>query len=232
MTVCIVTRAYPGATTTADGLKAIGHQPLIIPAAEVKPTFADIRIEGVQALLMTSAAAARNAVLTNDVRHLPVYAVGDATAQAATAAGFVEVISAGGDGAALAVLAADRMKPDDGSLLHLRGSEVAGDVTGMLATCGFQTQSALVYQTFDHADFGNEVTAAIAQYSGAILLHSPAGARRLAIALARWTKPLKHWRVIGLSTACLGGLQDFGFGGLFAADQPDETSLLETLAAL
>jgi uroporphyrinogen-III synthase len=232
MTTCVVTRAQPGAVATADALAGYGHRPIVIPAAIITPTHARVERDGVQALLMTSAAAARHAKVHEGLRDLPVYAVGDATAQAAIDAGFTTVISAGGDGAALAVLAADRMKPSDGTLLHLRGSEVAGDVTGMLETCGFQTRFVEVYQTRDHPDFARKLLDTIENQEGIIIVHSPAGTRRVMTALYNCDAAFPRWSVVGLSPACLVDLQDKGFKALFSAPSPDENALMATIAAL
>jgi uroporphyrinogen-III synthase len=230
MTLCLVTRAQPGAQATAQTLRNLGFNGVAVPAAIVQPTHAHIALEGVQALLMTSAAAARNAVYRPDMRDLPVYAVGDATAAAAKLAGYETVISAGGDGAALAVLAADRMDPKAGTLLHLRGQEVAGDVTGMLSACGFQTRLVEVYQTHDHPDFAATMGDYLARESGLILFHSPAGARRFEVLVANNAYDLSKWQGIGLSQACLTPLEKYGFNALLCAPRPDEEALIEVVS--
>ncbi len=232
MSVCVITRAQPGAQITGERIAELGHTPLIVPAADVRPTGASIVTQGVQALLMTSAAAARNALMEEAVLDLPVYAVGDSTAAAAREAGFSEVISAGGDGANLAVLAADRMKPSDGALLHIRGSEIAGDVLGMLTACGFETRFVEVYQTLDNPDFKGKITKIVQSDIGIVILHSPAGARRLVQALYGKSFDLGQWTAVGLSQACLSGLDNMGFCDLVFAEQPDELALIETIAAL
>jgi uroporphyrinogen-III synthase len=231
MTICLITRTRPGAQVTEAWLKARGFEAVSLPAAVIVPTGAHIETSGVQALLMTSASAARSSVMSDTILHLPVYAVGDATAQAATLAGFTNVISAGGDGAALAVLAADRMQTDAGALLHLRGQEVAGDVTGMLTACGFQTRSIEVYRTDDHPDFEAGLLRYLSNQSGYILVHSPAGARRVAAAISAATSDLDRWHIFGLSKACLLPLENLGFASLTAASQPDENALMEAILA-
>jgi uroporphyrinogen-III synthase len=231
MSLCLITRTQPGADATAMVLRDLGFDAVAVPAAVIVPTHAGVNIQGVQALLMTSAAAARNTDASPQIRALPVYAVGDATAQAAQDAGFERVISAGGDGATLAVLAADRMKPDDGALLHLRGQEVAGDVTGMLNACGFETRLVEVYQTRDHPDFAVLMREHLATPSGQIVFHSPAGARRFAQALTGSAFDLSNWRAFGISSACLVPLQEFGFAGLISAQRPDEDALIEAVCA-
>jgi uroporphyrinogen-III synthase len=229
MTLCLITRTQPGAQVTEANLRAVGYDALAIPAAVIVPTHAAIDTTGVQALLMTSAAAARSITMEPSLSALPVYAVGDATAEAATQAGFTNVISAGGDGATLAVLAADRMKTDGGALLHLRGQEVAGDVTGMLSACGFETRLVEVYHTQDHREFRSRIIENIQTGSGLVLFHSPAGARRFCAAIDDVAQNLDHWSAVGLSTACLQPIQNIGFAHFIAAVQPDEIALMEAI---
>lgn len=230
MTLCLITRTLPGAFVTQANVQEIGHQGVVVPAAVIVPTGVPIDTRGVQALLMTSAAAARHTIMDAALATLPVYAVGNATAEAAILAGFNNVISAGGDGANLAVLAADRMKTDAGALMHLRGSEVAGDVTGMLDACGFETRFVEVYATQDHPDFGHQISTYIGQDAGVVLFHSPAGGRRFATAVENADNKLGAWTAIGLSLACLLPVQNMGFRGLFSAKQPDESALMEAIS--
>lgn len=231
MTKCLITRTQPGADASAAALCDLGYRAIALPAALIVATYATFDVAGVQALLMTSAAAARSTVASPHVLTLPVYAVGDATALAAQEAGFETIISAGGDGATLAVLAADRMKPSDGALLHLRGQEVAGDVTGMLAACGFETRLVEVYQTHDHPDFKGALLEHLQEEAGQILFHSPAGARRFAQAIDGVSLQLSDWAAFGLSAACLAPLHDCGLGSLISAQRPDEDALIEAVCA-
>jgi uroporphyrinogen-III synthase len=229
MKACVITRTEPGAQATAEAVRGLGLNPLIMPAARVEITPASLDLEGVQALLMTSAAAARAIQVSDTLKVVPLYAVGDATAEAAVAAGFETVISAGGDGATLAVLAADRMSPRQGALLHLRGREVAGDVTGMLRACGFEARHVEVYATHDHPDFKANIIAELSKEGGFILIHSPAGSRRLAVAVSDAATNLRAWRVVGLSSACIKPLEELGFKSTSIADSPDEEALMEAL---
>ena len=229
MTACIITRTLPGADVTAEAVRALGLAPVVIPAAQIYATGAEIVLEGVQALLMTSAAAARTIEVTDAIKALPLYAVGDATAEAALTAGFETVISAGGDGATLAVLAADRMSPRRGALLHLRGQEVTGDVTGMLRACGFEARHIEVYTTADHPDFPARLRETLASAHGFVLIHSPAGARRLGSAIADSDADLRRWQLIGLSAACLKPLETYDFSSKHMAEAPDEAALMAAL---
>ena len=102
-------------------------------------------LDGVQAVLFTSANGARAFAAAAARRDLPVLAVGEATAEAARLLGFGEVVSAGGAVEALAALAADRLDPGGGALLHAAGSVVAGDLAALLAAGGFRVRRAVLY---------------------------------------------------------------------------------------
>ncbi|GIU67196.1 hypothetical protein PsB1_1350 [Candidatus Phycosocius spiralis] len=221
----MITRTLPGANTTAQMVRTLGFEPIIVPAAHIEYTPKDIDLDGVQALLMTSAAAARALVMTQALQVIPLYAVGDATAQAAISAGFQNVISAGGDGANLAVLAADRLNPRNGALVHVRGREVAGDVTGMLQACGFEARHLEVYVTHDHPEFKPRVTDCIRSKVGYVLIHSPAGARRFCAAVTNPKLDLSGWNVVGMSQACLKLLDNLNFKSFIRADSPDDAAL-------
>lgn len=101
---------------------------------------------GVQAILLTSAIGARALGRTSAERAISVFAVGDATARAARAAGFGAVESAGGDVDDLARLVTRRLRPATGKLLHVAGSEVAGDLVGALGAAGFVVERAVLYE--------------------------------------------------------------------------------------
>ncbi|MHA6346014.1 uroporphyrinogen-III synthase [Roseivivax sp. CAU 1761] len=72
----------------------------------------------------------------------PAYAVGDATAAAARAAGFAPR-SAAGDAAAL--LALIRAEAPTAPLLHLRGRHAAGALAARLAAAGIAAREAVIY---------------------------------------------------------------------------------------
>jgi uroporphyrinogen-III synthase len=233
--VCVVTRTLPGAEATAARARALGWSPRLAPAMTTRATPEAARVAaalaGVQAVLLTSAAAARAVTPEAALLATPAYAVGDATAEAARAAGFARVVSAGGDAATLAMLAADRLDPARGALLHLRGGEVAGDVAGMLAACGFETRQIIVYRTEPRAGFATELHDALAEGQGAVLLHSPAGARAVAEALGAGARDLSAWRAVAMSPAALDPVRALPWAGLTHAARTDEDALLAAMLA-
>jgi uroporphyrinogen-III synthase len=77
---------------------------------------------------------------------VPLLAVGDATAASAGSEGFREVASAAGNAADLVRLVADRLRPQDGPLLHVCGREVAGDLAAALRRYGFSVETIVLYE--------------------------------------------------------------------------------------
>ncbi|HKR20316.1 MAG TPA: uroporphyrinogen-III synthase, partial [Stellaceae bacterium] len=107
-------------------------------------------------------------------RDLPAFTVGDATARAARAAGFVQVESADGDVHALAALAARRLDPAAGALIHAAASAVAGDLAGELARAGFTVRRLRLYEAVAATRLTAETRDAIATGAvGTAIFFSP-----------------------------------------------------------
>jgi len=180
----IVTRPAEDAAPLAARLRARGHDAVIAPMLEIEPAAEEVDVRGVQALAFTSAQAPRLATASWP-RHLPVFAVGDATAAAARAAGFAHVDSAAGDVAALARLIAARCDPASGAILHLSGEPAAGDLTGNLAARGFAARRQVVYRTRAAATMPPAAAAALrAGAADGVAFLSPRAARSF-VTLAR-----------------------------------------------
>ena len=143
----LVTRPRNEARGLAALLAARGMEPVIAPMIEIVDRAAAApELAGVQAILCTSGNGARALARASGERTLPVFAVGDASARAARAVGFAAVESAGGDVEDLARLVGARLLPADGRLLHVAGSEVAGDLAGTLGAAGFAVERAVLYE--------------------------------------------------------------------------------------
>ncbi len=118
----LLTRPQEDSVALEAMLAERGHEAIVEPLLTIRPDLnAPLDLEGVAALLFTSANGARAFALRSHRRDLPVFAVGDASAQAARDLGFAKVESAGGDVAALGALVAHRHRPEDGALLHVAG---------------------------------------------------------------------------------------------------------------
>lgn len=147
----LVTRPREDADFFAAALAARGIETMIEPMIEIVDLPGPpLTRQDAQAVLFTSANGVRALQRRNrgDLSpfiELPVLAVGDASAKAARAAGFRRVESAAGDADALAALVTARLSPGDGPLLHIAGSQVAGDLAGRLTEAGFTVRRAAIY---------------------------------------------------------------------------------------
>jgi uroporphyrinogen-III synthase len=143
----LVTRPRPEAEPLAARLAERGIDTVVEPMMTIVDRGGALPdLSGVQAILCTSANGVRALARASRERSIPVFAVGDATARAARAAGFANVESAGGDVDDLARLVATRQRPGGGRLLHVAGSEVAGDLAGRLGAVGFQVERTVLYE--------------------------------------------------------------------------------------
>src|ERR1043166_2172034 len=101
----LVTRPDPEASRFAAQLREHGIDALVAPLMIVEPTDAQLpALDGIQALIFTSANGVRAYIARGGRADLPAYAVGEATAAAARTAGFAKAISAGSDWQGLSAL--------------------------------------------------------------------------------------------------------------------------------
>ena len=145
----INTRPQPDAASLTEALVALGHEVIEAPLLDI--VFEDrsgpLDLEGVQALLATSANGVRALSAATACRDISLFVVGDASARTAEELGFRRVSSAAGDVDGLAATVIRTLDPADGALLHVAGSEVAGDLAGALANAGFATRRVTLYES-------------------------------------------------------------------------------------
>ena len=167
----------------------MGIDPIVSPVLDINfRARIDVDLTGTQAIVFTSANGVRAWGPRRPERDLPVFAVGDATADAARDIGFKKVFTAKGDVEALARLILRKVKPSDGDLLHVRGIHVAGDLGGALKPHGFRVHDAIGYGAVAVDTLGEEAIAAIV--SGApvsVLIHSARSAKTFLDLLRRAT---------------------------------------------
>src|SRR5690349_18217460 len=99
----LVTRPLDDSIETATRLAAQGHESVITPLLSVRFLEGEaLSLDGVQAVLATSANGIRALVRRTARRDVPVFAVGRQSAEEARVAGFSDVRNAEGGSAALA----------------------------------------------------------------------------------------------------------------------------------
>ena len=228
----LVTRPVDDAAPLAAELRALGHEVVLAPVMTiVELEEAALSLEGVQAVLATSANGVRVLARRATRRDMALYAVGDATARTARDASFINVRSAEGDVEALARLVAQSLDPTQGPLLHVTGSVAAGDLSGRLEALGFAVTRAILYRAEPATALAPEAVAALkAGTLDGVLLFSPRTAR-LFVELARGATSLKALSAYCLSQAVREAAAPGGFARLIVAARPDQTSLLAALKA-
>ncbi|MBB5772153.1 uroporphyrinogen-III synthase [Brevundimonas vesicularis] len=217
-----ITRAEPGAARTAARLRDMGFEPIVTPLLAIKhlaPPVPDLA--SFAALAFTSINGVAAFALLTPRRDLPVFAVGDATAQAAHDAGFRNVRSASGDLHALARLIASAIS--NAAVLVPQAEAPAGDFTAALTAAGARNvsiQSLTVYRAI-------EMPAAAPALFDAVLIHSPRAGQALA---KRGNDALAHAVLACISPAAAAPLVALGLTPVIATS-PDEASLLTILNA-
>lgn len=173
----LLAREAEAAAASAARLRALGHEALAAPVARVVCLPWPGPAPQAQALAFTSRHGAAAFAAARPERGLACYAVGPATAAEARAQGFPVVIEGPADGAALAALLRERLRPEAGAVLHVGGDRVAFDVAAALRAAGFAAQHCMLYRTEEALTLE---PAARAWLRGAdldgVLLYSPRGA--------------------------------------------------------
>jgi uroporphyrinogen-III synthase len=140
----LVTRPEPGASATARRLQAMGFAPVLAPLLTIAPLAAGLpSAAGVRAILVASQHAVPR--LPDSHRSLPLFAVGDATAETARRHGFAAVHSAEGDAEALARLVTRSLVPQGLPLLLAAGLGQGHHLARLLTENGFAVERHEVY---------------------------------------------------------------------------------------
>lgn len=147
----LLIRPLEDVTLMAEILKSKGietsHYPLF------KPHFLPLPpLKKPQALIITSKNAIRALQAYKYLKEIPLYVVGDKTAELAKQAGFLNVSSASGTSQELVKLIIKTAQRDKGILWHLSGEKVKGNMIESLKIAGFEAKRKIVYSIEDATD--------------------------------------------------------------------------------
>ncbi|MGV8838890.1 MAG: uroporphyrinogen-III synthase [Bauldia sp.] len=230
----LVTRPQPDASRTAARLRALGHVPLVQPM--LSPEYLPLDIPGVPAAI---AVTSRNGVralafLPGAARWtaVPVFAVGAATADAARQAGFADVRSADGDGAALADLVTAVLDPAAGEIVYAAAEDRRPDLEQLLRARGFSVRLAVAYRMSPATALSPELRAAIAARAvDGVLLYSARTAAVFAglVAQAGLNDALAAAGIYAISGATADAAAWPDPARLRIAGQPTEEAILSLL---
>ena len=230
----LVTRpAEEAAATLAAALALLGVEAFVEPLTQVHYRASEaLDLTGVQAILCTSGNGVRALARASSERGVALLAVGDATAARARDEGFTAVASAGGDVADLVRLTAARLRPQDGPVLHVAGSVVAGDLCGALRAKGFAVERRVLYEARPAAALSRAAIDALR--NGAIdfaIFFSPRTAASFAklAAIAGVVECCGRIAVLSISAAADAALADLPWLARHVAERPNQAALLNLL---
>jgi uroporphyrinogen-III synthase len=227
----LVTRPEFDARATAEALRARGHIPLLAPLLEVRfRPGAPQALDGIDGILATSANGVRALAERTERRELPLFAVGPQTAAAAREAGFLSVVSADGDAAALAEAVPRWLT--SGTLFHAAGDNAQGTLAAALAAKGYAVESEVLYDVV--AATALPAPAAEALAAGALdaaLFFSLLSARIFAACVQPADLADACTRLIAacISEATAKALSPLVFAALRVAEKPNQEALLACL---
>ena len=229
----LVTRPLEDAERTAAELKARGHEAILAPLMDIRFRSGPLlTLDGVQAILVTSANGIRALAVRSKQRDLPIFAVGPQSAEAARNAGFADVKSANGDATALAEAVKGWARPEAGPLFHAAGAETKGDLAARLSAAGFQVESEVLYEAVPAETLPPDAESALAGGEAeAVLLYSPRSARIFVACLMRagLAESARRLTALCISDAAAAPLAALPFRVVRVAGHPDQDRLLALL---
>ena len=234
----LVTRPEPDCERTAALLRERGHEVIVAPLLRIEPLAdADFGQGPFSGVVITSANAARWLGChprRQEVIALPLFAVGERSADAARAAGFSAVISADQDARSLLRLIAERQPGGAAPLLYVAALDRGGDLAGDLAALGIAVRTTVAYRAVRAEALPDAAHQALAAGGLEGVLHfsrrsadayldccSSAGLLRQGLAPAHYC----------LSAQVAEPLVGAGAGHIRVAARPEEAALLDLLAA-
>jgi uroporphyrinogen-III synthase len=192
----LVTRPIEDATALAEKLEGMGHEAVIVPLLEIVPR-GDVILPDInfQAVCVSSANGLNAKVDVSRFHHIPFFAIGPQSALEARRQGFDHVHDKGGNVEGLVQVICKNLKPSDGPILYLSGSETTGDLEGKLKAHGFNVSRVIGYDAQPRAVANLAVLVAGAD---GVLIYSPRTtklwvAQVQAHGLADSVKNLKHF---------------------------------------
>jgi uroporphyrinogen-III synthase len=234
----LVTRPEPENAATADTLRQRGFDVLLAPLLEFEALPIrhddDVNYGGVVVTSASALRAIRSHPLCGQLIALPVFAVGNRTADAARNVGFTNVLSADGDVAALRKLVTDTIPKRSRKipLLYLSGTDIAGDIVSGLASDGIAATALTVYRMIPVADLPDLVrTAFTGHVIDAVLHYSPRSAAAYVAAVRGAGLEIAGLAVLQvcISEASARVLREAGAGRLVVAERPREVAMIEAL---
>lgn len=230
MTV-LLTRPLADSQRIAQMLLAEGIESLIWPLTRI--VFRDeweAMIPPVEGLVFSSSNAVTAFFKVSEPPSLPVFCVGDRTAQLARDLGFLDVHSAAGDFDALVGMVCNSRAK---SVLYLRGQNVTGDFPAALAPAGIKCESRVLYSA---EPAGPPCTDVRDAFTAGLIRAVTIWSKRNATLFSESLKQESGWRIedaslIGISKNAVSDLGNAGFRRIIVASRPNATQMVAEIRA-
>lgn len=223
----LITRPEEDSARIAQLLEEMGHEPILLPLLTLRFLDGpDVALDGVQAVLATSANGVRALARRSPRRDVPVFAVGPQTAKAARDEGFATVQNAKGDAHALARETLGWAQPGGGALLHVRGADGGSVLAEALAADGFKVLQSVLYDVAPPEAPPAEFASALAR-AEAVMVFSPRSARVLRDCAQGLDAT--HAVAVCISQAAASSLKPMRFAALRIAPKPNQNAMLACL---
>jgi len=236
----LVTRPHPDDETTAAALRARGFEVLRAPMLRFEPAaFHEDADAHYGAVIITSANALRGIegqLKASRLLKLPLFAVGEHTATAASHIGFKHVISAKGDAAGLRDLIVASVKAKalkkTSPLLYLAGADLARDLAGELGERGFTVVTQTTYRMIPASNLPDQVFDAFAANRIEAVLHYSRRSARAFLESVRGAGV--EISALSVPQCCISAgvasvLRDAGASQIMVAAAPDENAMFALL---
>jgi uroporphyrinogen-III synthase len=227
----VLTRSSEDAAATAARVAALGFSPVFAPVLTIRPTGADQPAGAFDALIATSAAAftALPAARYAPLAFLPLYVVGDRTAESAMAIGLSKPRAVAPGLATLAALVCDKLR-QNARVLHIAGRDRTAGLEEALIAAGHRLVVWEVYEAEARDAWSAEEARAFAE-ADAALFYSRRSAE-LAVGLAVGAG--LRGSLAGILHVCISEnaaepLREVGAKKIVIAPQATEAGLLEAL---
>jgi uroporphyrinogen-III synthase len=229
----VVTRPQSDGERTAATLRARGHDVLLAPLMRIEPLGA--HLAGTWSAVIVTSANAINAIADDSARDsltkVPLFAVGQRSADAARSAGFSNVKSADGDARDLVRMLVAQCMTAKAPMIYLAGEDRAVDIVSELSAHGIGVEMRTVYRSIT-APFPPALIGALTAGEIDAVLHFSrrsaenyvVGARDAGIA-----GPALAVQQLCLSAQVAEPLA--AASQIFVAARPDEAALMELLQA-
>jgi uroporphyrinogen-III synthase len=231
----LVTRPHPDNEATARALRERGFEVVLAPMLRFEQVPLDEALDADLAGVIVTSANALRAVEGElaELAALPLFAVGNHTADEARRLGFARVISAEGDAAKLRQRVRKEFKGKEATkLLYLAGADLSRDLAGDLGADGFEVITRTTYRMVTLSGLSRETREAFAANEVEAVLHYSQRSARAFLEAARADGV--EISALAVPQCCISVnvaaiLHEAGAVQVLSAASPDENALFGAL---